>query len=78
MKTVEILEALTNYAKVYIKGAAQSVIRNNHMNQLGENDAITQEQIEAVVVDFINFIGVSNGVDYALYTRDIKQVEVKL
>jgi len=26
---------------------------------------------DAIIVDFINYVGASNGVDYAMYTRDL-------
>ena len=34
-------------------------------------DIIRQDVIDAVLVDFINYIGVKSGIDYALYTSDL-------
>lgn len=67
-----ILASLTNYARTYTKTGVESVIRNRHMNELESADLINQKQIEAVIVDFINYIGAHCGVDYALNTSDLK------
>lgn len=42
------------------------------MNQ-ASGDPIKQCDIDALLVDFINFIGVCNCVDYALYTCDLSK-----
>lgn len=73
VKPIDVLISLTNYSKKYIKDAKSSIIRNNHMNELNDNNNITQEQIEATIVDFINYIGATCGIDYALYTSDLKE-----
>lgn len=72
IKNIEVLEALTNYAKGYIKDGKESVLRNRHMNELKQDDNITQVQVEAVVTDFINYIGAKCCIDLALYTSDLK------
>ena len=71
MTKIEMLEMLKSQAKTYVKDGVKSVKRNEHMNELG-NETLSQNQLEAVIVDFINSIGVSQGVDYGLYTSDIK------
>lgn len=72
MRTGELLQLLDNYAKEYHKGSLESLIRNRHMNNLTENEELDLRHIDAVLVDFINYIGVKNGVDYAMYTKDLK------
>ena len=72
MDIYEVLKALTNYAKMYVKDGVKSVNRNSHMNEI-KNEGINQKQLEAVIVDYINYIGARNGVDYALYTSDLKK-----
>lgn len=72
MKTIEVLETLADGAKKYAKDAQASLKRNNHMNEINDRNLPTQEQIDAVLVDFINFVGVRCGVDYAMYTKDLR------
>jgi hypothetical protein len=43
------------------------------MNEIKKDEEIDQRVIDAVLVDFINFIGVKHGIDYALYTSDLRQ-----
>lgn len=84
MMTIEVLEQLAEDAKKYARGAQASLARNNHMNELGsrpckdltpgevELDTPSQAQIDAVLVDFINFVGMQRAVDYAMYTKDLR------
>jgi hypothetical protein len=52
-------------------GVLKSVRRNNHMNDYkGEN--VSQETLDAVLVDFVNFLGMQQGIDLAMYTSDLK------
>lgn len=71
MTTIEYLNGLTEYAKDYSIIAKQSVIRNNHMNDINSGEFIEQKHIDAILVDFINYIASLQGVDYGLYTDDI-------
>lgn len=56
-KSINVLTALTS--------AARSFTAEAYSFQA------TLNQLKAVVVDFINYVGVHCGVDYALYTCDI-------
>lgn len=71
MKAIDVLLKTTEYAKEYRKQAQDSVERNRHMNQIEEGEQLQQRHIDAVLVDFINYIGLKHGMDYALYTKDI-------
>lgn len=73
MKAGEILESLKLYADKYSEDAKNSLVRNNHMNEINNNEEIEQRIIDAVLVDFINYIGVMHGIDYALYTIDLRK-----
>ena len=42
------------------------------MNQIEDGEQVQQRIIDAVLVDFINYIGVKHGIDYAMYTKDLK------
>jgi hypothetical protein len=71
MTKIELLEYLTRMAKEYRSGCAASVIRNRHMNETNGECNADQNTIDAILVDFINRIGVDQHVDYGLYTRDL-------
>lgn len=80
MTNGELLNLLTEEAKKYHRKALSSVERNWHMNNLSskdlqrliKNQQLTQDLIDALLVDFINFIGVGLCVDYGLYTKNIQ------
>lgn len=72
MNKIELLNLLTKYAKEYRKDAQSSVIRNLHMNEMQPAEVIQQNSIDAVLVDFINYIGTQQCVDYGLYTMDLQ------
>lgn len=71
MKAIEVLEKTTDYAKKYRSEAQQSLERNRHMNQIEEGEQVQQRIIDAVLVDFINYVGIKHGIDYGIYTKDL-------
>ena len=73
MTTGELLDLLFVDAEQYIGGSKKSILRNTHMNNLKFDDHIRQDVIDAVVVDFINFVGGKRGVDVGMYTKDLRQ-----
>ncbi len=76
----ELLNLLTKEAKKYRKKAFRSIQRNVHMNDLSPEDIeylkknrkLTRKTIDALLVDFINYVGVSQCVDFGLYTKYLK------
>lgn len=83
MTTGEFLNILTEEALRYRPIVLTSIKRNRRMNDLSNNDFRglkkrdqdrLQRTADAILVDFINFIGASRGVDYALYTKDISGI----
>lgn len=70
LKSIDLFN-LKNYADKYHSKAQTSLIRNNHMNEIKPNEQIEQRIIDAVLVDFINYICSINGIDFALYTSDL-------
>lgn len=72
MTTGELLDLLFTDAEEYIEGSKKSVLRNTHMNELNPSNQIRQDVIDAVVVDFINFVGGKRGVDVGMYTKDLR------
>ena len=85
MTKKELLDMLTNIAIEYRKDSFDSVFnRNTHMNNLGSMSEVincidAQDIIDAVVVDFINYVGSYQGLDWGLYTKDlIKDKNIKI
>ena len=72
MKAIDILTKVTDHAKEYSKDAQKSIQRNNHMNEVDEGELVQQRHIDAVLVDFINYMGTRYGIDYGMYTKDLK------
>ena len=68
----ELLELITDFAKEYRLKSVESMNRNKHRNDLTEKDEVSQKVVDAVLVDFVNYIGVTRGVDYGLYASDLK------
>lgn len=74
MNKIDLLNMLTAYVKEYAPDANNSIKRNNHMNN-NTGNVILQNDIDALLVDFVNFVGMKQGVDYALYTSDLHEVK---
>ena len=66
-------------AKEYRKKALVSIKRNNRMNNLTTADfkkigtETCQRLADAVLVDFINYVAVGQGIDLGLYTKHLKK-----
>lgn len=72
----DVLQALVKYARHYRKGALESIRRNQHMNKTGRVQVrLTQNAVDATLVDFINYIAAIHGVDFTLYTSDLGKEE---
>jgi len=69
MKAIEMLELTKGYADKYRKESQQSLERNNHMNEIEGGELVQQRHIDAVLVDFINYIAYKHGIDYGLYKK---------
>ena len=61
--------AACRYAKTDI---IASIVRNKHMNNYGPR-ATTKDLAEAVLVDFLNYVGTEQGLDYGMYVRDLRR-----
>lgn len=72
MTNMDFINNLTITAQVYREIAMDSIKRNHHMNdRLSTDKEIEQKDIDAILVDFINFCGQLRGMDVGLYTCDI-------
>lgn len=73
----EVMTHISDLAKKYKKDdIGKSIKRNNHMNKLTGDEEINEDILDATVVDFINYIGSQNGMDYGMYTEDLLPKEV--
>ena len=70
MTVIQLLENLTNDAKKF-RNDENFISRNYHLTGLKEDPK--QEVTDAVLVSFINYIGMRYGVDYALNVEDLKK-----
>ena len=68
----ELLEFLTQQAKEFRKDKLQ-ISRNVHLTGIDENILPTSDQIDGVLVAFINYIGITQGIDYALSVDDLNK-----
>jgi hypothetical protein len=74
MKIIDFLNICTNYAKDYREEANNIISHNNPViNGIKEDEIIEQRIIDAILCDFINYIGMhqAHPVDFALYTKDL-------
>ena len=67
----ELMKMLESYSREYRISANDSLRRNSHMNDkvmLRRKD-LDQELIDALLVDFVNYIGSRQGLDYGMYVK---------
>ena len=74
MTKIELLNYLTKEAKRF-RNDRNAITRNKHLTGIGIEDEPTARQIDGVLVAFINHIGVSQGIDYALSYEDLFKEE---
>jgi len=74
----DLLKYLDDRASEYCRISKASLARSIHMNNLKKSEVakIHQDVIEAIIVDFVNFIGSQQGLDYGLYTKHLKSTDV--
>ena len=75
MTKIELLNTLRKNAGEYRLQANKSIKRNNHMNNATSAE-IHQDDIDALLTDFINYVAMKQCVDYGMYTSDLKTSEV--
>ena len=72
MTSGDYMKRLDDFAKQYCKqNVNESVIRNKHMNKLKGDEIISKDISDAIIVDFINFVGSKFCLDYGMYTIDL-------
>lgn len=73
MTKAELLKFIEKRAKEYRKDCIDSINRNKHMNELRGEFSLDQNSIDAILTDFVNYIGIHQGIDYAMYTEDLRK-----
>ena len=71
----ELLEFLTKEA-VKFRERQNFIIINKHLTGIDKNSMPSKEQIDGVLVAFINSVGMSQCIDYALSYKDFEKREI--
>lgn len=72
MTKSELLEYLTKEAKK-LRKEPDFISINKHLTGIGDGDMPTAAQIDGVLVAFINYVGMSQCIDYALSADYLKK-----
>jgi hypothetical protein len=68
-----IIDKMIMAARSYLPKAHESVVTNKHMNALKGTEPMDRTVTDAIVVDFINYVGMQYGIDAAVYTVDVSR-----
>ena len=68
----ELLEFLTKEAMKF-REEPNLISINKHLTGIDENNMPNKEQIDGVLVAFINHVGISQCIDYALSYKDFEK-----
>ena len=68
----ELLDYLTKEA-INFREHPELISINNHLTGIDENNIPSKPQIDGILVAFINHIGVSQCIDYALSYKDLEK-----
>ncbi len=66
MRALEMVE--------FVDSAARN-FRKSYMNEVNTMLDIQQDVLDAIIVDFVNSVAVSQCIDYALYTEDLQKAD---
>jgi len=72
MTNGELMDMLIDHAKDYVPDAIASIKRNTHMTEY-QGEKISQSAVDALIVDFVNFIAARHGMDLGLYTKYLRE-----
>lgn len=75
MKKIDLLKLVEGNIREYRQNANKSLRINGHMNNqvMDGRENIPQEVVDALLVDFLNYLGADQGVDYGMYTCHLKE-----
>ena len=71
MTSRDLCDLLEKEVSLYRGKAAASIKRNRHMNKMGSEEQVSQPVIDALLVDFVNFVAAGQGMDLGLKTSDL-------
>ena len=71
MTNRDLMDLLLREGTEYRLAANDSIVRNKHMNEY-RGEEIPQDAIDALLVDFLNFIISHQGGDWGLYAKDLR------
>lgn len=74
MSSIEFIELANKLAVKYRPDSRESVVRNKHLTGITFKRPPSQEVIDAVLVDFINYMAGINGIDYTLSSSDFPEI----
>ena len=72
MTNGELIKLLESDAIKYKGIAIQSLRNNAHAYELSDSEIISQTHVNAILVDFINYIAYSSGMNLGLRVEHIK------
>lgn len=72
MTKIGFLEMLTKEAKALSENP-RFISINNHLTGIDETNMPSKEQLDGVLVAFINHVGMSQCIDYALSYKDFEK-----
>jgi len=73
---LDLMNNLTEIVTEYAPKCRKSVLRNSHMNKMDNKNPSKQDVIEAILVDFVNYVGAFQGLDWGLYTKDLHKEDI--
>lgn len=68
----QLLKMLERQVSEFRRTATDSIAQNAHLTQIDNEPTLSQKQIDAVLVGFINHIGADFGIDLGLRASDLK------
>lgn len=73
MTAGEYMSMIEKHIKEYHKnGVLASLKRSSHMSKY-KGQKVSQDVIDAILVDVINYLGLKQCLDYGMYTKDLYQ-----
>jgi len=72
MKLSDLLNHLASCAARYRTHASSAIALNAHMHEY-EGEPLSQEAVDALLSNFLNFLGASWGVPYAIVASDFEE-----
>ena len=73
----DLLTYLEECVKEYAPLCKQSITRNNHMYSCDLGASLRQKEINTILVDFVNFVGSHQGLDWGCKTDHLFDVDEK-